>query len=197
MKREKSFVEAFSNILIQQHLLQKQDTHLLAQEFTNRDDVTYEEFLLEEGLVEKEDLLKAMSQYYGVPAVDVLGEFFEHYLIHLFPKDVMLRWGFIPHYRDNDTLFVIAANPTHPDLPWIINQYIFHDISFRVGFLSDIRETIEEFADTSITPNPNDIENQRMERSQLDVHPSDELKQNENREIPEDVEQTIDDYESH
>lgn len=193
MKRLESFVEDFGKALAKQNVLTVQDVKALEKAYRDQNDVTFEEFLLTEGLVEKGQLLKAMTEYYQVPAMDVQGVFFDHYLLSLFPKDVMLRLGFIPYKRENDILTVIAANPHHPLLANLINKYIVHDIEFRVGLLTDIRSAIEEFYDASLTPNPNSIQNQRMERSQIEVHESTEP----DFRIPEDVQETIDDYESH
>jgi type IV pilus assembly protein PilB len=193
MKKIESFVEDFGKALAKQHALTLQDVKMLAQTYKDHNDLTFEEFLLSEGLVDKAALLQAMTDYYQVPAMDVQGVFFDHYLLSLFPKDVMLRLGFIPYKREGDVLTVIAANPNHPLLSGIINRYIVHDIEFRVGFLSHIRSAIQEFYDSSITPNPNSIQNQRMERSQIDVHESNQP----DFRIPEDVQETIDDYESH
>jgi len=193
MKRIDTFVEDFGKALANQNALTVQDVKALEKTYRDQNDITFEEFLLTEGLVDKAQLLKAMTEYYQVQAIDVQGLFFDHYLLSLFPKDVMIRLGFIPYKRDGDILTVIAANPYHPLLAHLINKYIVHDIVFRVGLLTDIRNAVQEFYDSSLTPNPNSIQNARMERSQIDVHETNEP----DFRIPEDVQETIDDYESH
>lgn len=194
--RHESFIQDFTAILAQQKALKQSDAKTLAKNYQDRDDVTFEEYLLDEG-IDKMEILKAMATYFQVPAVDVIGEFFDHYLLRLFEKDVMLRVGFIPHSRENDTLFVIAANPLYPDLRHIIGKFVSHDISFMVGFIGDIRESIEEYYDESITYQPNDIANEQMERSGMEVHPMGQTLENLDldSEIPVIYQETNDDYE--
>lgn len=194
--RHENFVQDFIEILAQQKSLKHSDSKSLAKNYKDRDDVTFEEYLLDEG-IDKMEILRAMATYFQVPAVDVIGEFFDHYLLRLFEKDVMLRVGFIPHSRDNDTLYVIAANPLYPDLRHIISKFVSHDVSFMVGFISDIRKSVEEYYDESITYQPNDIANELMERSGMEVHPLTESDLTQDGQIPSIFQETVNDYEGY
>lgn len=197
MKR-REIVDELSVILVKNKAISLKDLVPLAESFKNRDDIAFEDFLLEEGVVEKSDLLKALSEYYQLPAVDVVGEFFDHQFLRLIPKDIMLRNFFIPHWRDADLLAIVAAEPNDPDLPALVGKYVTHNLTFEVGLAQDIRDTIREFYDEPDAYQPNEISNQLMERSAIDVHPMGEELVTEEKEdhIPVTDEETIDDYES-
>lgn len=191
---QKDFVEGLSAILTNRRLITPADMVNLEREFHTRSDVAFEDFLLETGIIDREDLLEALSQYYGVPQLDVTGAFFDHQFLRLIPSGIMLRHLFIPYYRDegSDSLWVVAANPSDPHLLYVLGKYISHDINFMVGLPQDIRDAIREFYDESITYQPNSIANQLMERSQGDVFTPNEL----DGRIPLIYDETIDDYES-
>ncbi len=195
--KQPNMIEDLSSILARKRIIKPDDVRLFKSSFANREDISFEDFLLEQGIVTKEDLLLALSEYYNVPALDVVGEFFSHRLLRLFPKDVLLEHFILPFRREGDMLSVVTAEPDDPHLRVILGQYISHDITFMVGFAQDIRDAIEEFYDESITYQPHDLENQLMERSAQEVHPSDQLyvEDHPNEEIPMIVEPTIDDYE--
>lgn len=195
---KKEFIDDLGIILTQKKLINLDDLYELHKKFEDKEDVSFEDYLLEEGIVSKEDLLNALSEYYGVPYFDVIGAFFEHNNIRLVPKGVMLRHLFIPYKVDNDDLTVIAANPKDPNLRPVIGQYLDHHFVINVGLAKDIRETIEEFYDKSIEYQPNPIASEKMERSQVEVHPLGETIRQDlsNHEIPLEIEETDDDYES-
>jgi len=187
-------VEGLSAVLTHRRLITPAEMLNFEREFHNRSDIAFEDFLLETGMVDREDLLEALSQYYGVPALDVVGEFFNHQFLRLLPLDMMLNHLVIPYYRDegDDSLWVVAAHPNDPHLLYVLGKYISHDINFMVGLPQDIHDTIREFYDESDTYQPNSIANQLMERSQGQVFMADELDER----IPLIYEDTIDDYES-
>ena len=201
-------IEGISSILARHQLIGLDDLAALRSSFDHRDDITFEDFLVEEGIVDKSDLLQALSEYYRVPQLDVVGEFFDHYLVRLVPEDVLLNHLFIPYQRENDNLWVVAAEPDDPHLPVVLGKYLSHNFNFMVGLPQDIRDAIREYYDESNTYQPNDIANRLMERSAQDVHEPDQLEQDivapdgetAHKECIEDipliVEETDDDYES-
>lgn len=188
------FVEGLCAILTNRRYITREEMLNLEREFHTRSDTAFEDFLLETGMIDREDLLEALSQYYGVPQLDVTGAFFDHQFLKLIPMRMMLRHLVIPYYRDegSDSLWVIAANPNDPHLLYVLGKYITHDINFMVGLPQDIRDAIREFYDQSITYQPQSIANQRMERSQGEVYSPEQL----DGRIPLLYEETIDDYES-
>jgi hypothetical protein len=189
-----NFVDELSVILVKNHFLPFTDAQILRRAFQQRDDIAFEDFLLEEGVLDRAQLLEALSEYYKVPSFDVMGVFFDHHVLRLFPKDVLLDHLMIPYDRFEDTMVVIAANPNDPHLRVVLGKYVTHDVDFMVGLPQDIHETIDEFYDRSDTYQPNDIANQLMERSMQDVFPPGRTALDER--IPLIIEETIDDYES-
>lgn len=164
------FVDGLSGILVQKGALKQSDAQAAQKAFSEQTAMTFEEFLLDEELVTKEALLEALSVYYDLPAVDVMGIFFDHHLLRMFPKDVMLRNGFIPYERDGDVLMVIAAQPNNHQLPEIIGKFVSYDVTFMVGILRDIDDMVKEFYDGS----PAEIELQSFEDTR-DEHESNPL----------------------
>lgn len=189
-----NFVDELSVILVKNHFLPFADAQTLRRAFQQRDDIAFEVFLLEEGVLNRAQLLEILSEYYKVPSFDVIGAFFDNHLLRVFPKDVLLDHLVIPYDRFEDTLVVIAANPNDPHLRVMLGKYVTHGINFMVGIPQDIHETINEFYDRSNTYQPNDIDNQLMERSMQDVITTNRAALDER--IPLIIEETIDDYES-
>ncbi len=185
-------VDGISNILVRHNLISNIDLIALHKAFRQRDDISFEDFLIEEGVVDKSDLLQALSEYYKVPQCDVVGMFIDHFLVKLVPKDVLLEHLMIPYQREGDELWVAAEKPDDPHLPVVLGKYLSHNFNFTVGLGQDIRDAIREYYDESVTYQPNDISNQQMERSAQDVHEPAQLDER----IPLIVEETVDDYES-
>ncbi len=146
-----SFIDEFCEILQRLHALKDRDVSALKKDFANRSDLTFEEFLIDEGIISRKDLLEALGEYYHMPAVDVMGLFFDHHLVVMFPKDVLLRNNFIPYMRDGDVLSVIAGNPEDPNLAEIIGKYVSYDVAIFAGFFRDIQEEIEDFYDLPVS----------------------------------------------
>ena len=192
------FIDKLSEILVEMGLIKPEDMISIHRDFKLKEETSFEDYLLAESIVERPQLLEALSIYYNVPAVDVIGEFFEHHNIRLVPKNAMLKYNFIPYKREGDNLTIVTGNPNYPNLANIISNYISHNIIFNVGIPQDINDTIREYYDKPITYQPNSLEASPMERSQIDVHSTGQeiIQEDHNIEIPEEIEETIDDYES-
>jgi len=173
VNQDQLFIESLCHILAEKNALKAVDAKNIQEAFMQQSALTFEQFLLDEELVTKEDLLEALSVYYDLPAVDVIGIFFDHQLLRMFPKDVMLRNGFIPYERDGDVLMVIAAQPNHPQLAEIIGKFVSYDVTFMVGLLTDINEMVKEFYDESITIA--DIELFEDNRDEHENHPLEDI----------------------
>jgi hypothetical protein len=148
--QDSTFIDSVCAILVKHDALKNKDASDLKKSFEAHSALYFEDFLLEEELVEKEALLRALSELYGLPALDVVGVFFDHHLVTMFPKDVMLRNGFIPYERDGDVLLVVAARPNSPKLPEIIGKFVSYDVTFLAGIYRDICDMVKEFYDASI-----------------------------------------------
>ena len=151
MKKEEILAEALAKILAHTGALSPAVAEQVAFLFKDAAQEYFTDFLLEEGFVEKRDLLEALSVHYQVPWFDVEGYFFDHMLIHLFPKDFLLRNNIIPVEVDEDVLLVVAQDPSDSNLESGIGAYGSWDVQFNVGLKRDINDAAKEFADTPVT----------------------------------------------
>lgn len=148
---QKQFIAEIIAILQKNRALKELDTEALVKAFKGRSDLGFEEFLMSEGLINRDDLLEALSEYYHIPSFDVMGVFFERHLVDMFPKDILLRHNFIPYRQDGDVLIIITGQPDDPELAEVIGLYVSYDIDFLVGYFRDIQDEIEDFYDSPIT----------------------------------------------
>ena len=153
-----TFVNGFVQTLVRMNVMQKEEALAADKAFHDAAKENFVDFLLEEGLVEREDILKALSQYYQVPSFDVVGYFFLHHLLHQFPKGVMLRNAFIPLQVDENMLIVIASEPDNADLLSVIGENVSYDVRIDVGIRLDITDAVEEYYDRAVTEVDQDID---------------------------------------
>lgn len=163
MEKKASFAKELTHILLKNKVISDKEAFKLQQLFKDSEKEYFDDFLLEESLVDKEDLLQALSQMYKVPAVDVAGYFFQTFLLHKFPKDILHRYAFIPMEVDEDIMTIVASEPDDPQLLSVMSDYVSYDIVFRVGIRIDITDAITEYYDRAITEVPQDID-LRVER---------------------------------
>lgn len=175
---KRSFAKELTKILIKQKVLSEAEGEALAKSFAESPKEYFDEFLLEEGIVLEEYILNAMSAYYQVPVVDVTGYFFETFLLHKFPKDVLHRNAFIPMAVDENIMIVVANEPDDPQLLSIIGDFVSYDIQFHVGIRLHITDAISEYYDPSDTEVLQD-EDLRTERLQERGVRSEELDEEE------------------
>lgn len=148
---EHVYVDELTNILLKTGALDPENAKGLADAFAESSHANFDYFLLDEGFVEKEDLLNALSILYQVPALDVDGIFFETFLLQKFPKDFLLRNAIIPYVQDTNVLIVVAADPSDESLLDEIGDQVSYDIQFNVGIYTDIIDAIETYYETSLT----------------------------------------------
>jgi len=110
--------------------------------------------LLEKGLVDEAGLLKALAQYYQVPGFDVIGYFFNTYLLRMFPEDFLTRNACIPVEVDENIMAMVVSEPDDLNLLARIGEYVSYDIRFRVGIRRDIVSAVREFYDKPFTREP-------------------------------------------
>lgn len=151
MEKREKFAQELSEILVKHRIISEAEGRSMQRAFKNADRDNFDEFLLEEGLVEEAPLLTALSEYYQVPAVDVTGYFFDTELLRNFPKDFLLRNCIVPLEMEDDVLIVVASNPDNPDLLSGMGAYTSEDIQFRVGLARDISDAVKEYYDKSLT----------------------------------------------
>jgi hypothetical protein len=167
MARSSQFTHKLTELLVQQKTLSEKEGHDLEQAFAKSDRDQFIDFLEEEGLVEKTNLLRALSVYYQVPYFDVEGHFFDTFLLQKFPKDVLLRLGIIPLEVDENMLIVVAADPNEQQLLPVLGQSVSYDIRCMVGLRKNICDAVKEYYDQSPTQDPEN-EIVREESDQFD-----------------------------
>jgi hypothetical protein len=165
-----TFVNGFVQTLVRMNIMQKEEGQAADKAFHDSAKENFVDFLLEEGLVDREDILKALSQYYQVPSFDVVGHFFEHNLLHQFPKDVMLRNAFIPIEVDENMLIAVASEPDNPELLNIIGENVSYDVRFDVGIRLDITDAIEEYYERALTEVEQDVDLREERRMGAQEH---------------------------
>lgn len=145
MATDKKVIDGILDILCDREILKRDDTEELKREYEKGETERFEDYLIDEGIVEKDDLLKVLQEYYNTPAIDVMGAMFDHDLLVKFPKDVLLRNCCIPYYQDGMLLFVIASDPNNEDLDEILGEFVSYDFQFLVGIPRHIDMMIKDF----------------------------------------------------
>lgn len=163
------------NLVAQEALTEKQGKDILTAFLAQESEEAFENYLLDEGFVEKEDLLRALSKYYKTPAFDANGVFFEHQYVHMFPKDVMLRNNFIPLDVEDEIMTIVASHPTDPQLPELINSFVSYSLIFLVGFASDIDDAVKEYYDQALTIDDEIIDDEESDDERAEHDAIDEI----------------------
>ena len=169
---ENNFEVGFLRVLAELKLITAEDAVKLLAAYHESDVDQFDEFLLSEGILDTENLLEALSEYYQVPSFDVVGYFFERHLLHMFPKEMLVRHEIIPMQVDENMMIVVAAKPDNPDLLFEIGEYVSYDIRFYVGVARNICDAVEEYydkADTEVGENggDEDIRQEELLRSEF------------------------------
>jgi len=151
-----NFEIKFLNVLAELKFMPIDDVVQLLASYHESDADQIEDFLLTEGVIDQEQLLEALSEYYQVPSFEVVGYFFERHLIRMFPKELLLRNEMIPLQVDENMMIMVAANPNNPDLLFEIGEHVSYDIRFYVGVARDICDAVKEFHDTADTEDEQD-----------------------------------------
>lgn len=166
MEKRQTFAPALAEILVKYNIVTPEEGAALQKAFRDSSKEAFDDFLLEEGLVDPENLLKALAEHYQVPSFDVVGYFFEHYLLHMFPKGFLLRNALIPLEVDENIMVVIASEPDDSELLAKIGEHVSYDIRFRVGLRRDICDAVKEFYDKAPTE-VNEDEDVRVEQEEV------------------------------
>ena len=156
MDEKKGFEAGFLDVLVTLKFITPEDAIQLLLKYDESDVDQFDEFLLGEGIIEQEELLEALSEYYQVPSFDVMGYFFETHLLRMFPKDMLLRNEIIPMEVDENIMIMVAANPNNPDLLFEIGENVSYDIRFYVGIARDICDAVKEYYDKADTEDTED-----------------------------------------
>lgn len=160
--------------LTRRHVITEQMARDLEHQFNDAEQERFDDFLLQEGVVSKEDLLPALSQVYQVPSTDVEGYFFRTHLLQMFPEDFLIVNGIIPMEQDENILIVVASDPSNPELLPRIGEHVSYDIEFFVGIYTDIKDAIEEYYNRALTEDV-DHEGEEIHQDMIRIEDLDEL----------------------
>lgn len=144
-----SFEEKLCDVLVKNKIITLQESADLKKDFVGRSKENFDDFLLSEEIVPKDDLLQALSEVYEVPAFDIVGHFFKRDLLLQFPKDFLVRHAIIPLERDGNMLVIIASEPDNLDFVNEMSEYVSDDTRFFVGIRQEIMDAVDEFYEES------------------------------------------------
>jgi len=166
---QSNFVKELCDILVKNQVVKADEAAAMAKAFAESGKARFDTFLLGQGLVSRQNLLNALSEYFHVPAFDCVGYFFERQELHKFPKDFLIRHAIIPVERDQNMYTVVASRPNEPALLSGIGNHVSYDIRFMVGLEQDILDSINEFYDFAPTQVETDetLIEERKERQEL------------------------------
>lgn len=148
---DSTYVNKLTDILVELKAITPEMNKQLEENFAQSSHERFDDFLLDQGLVSKEDILKALSILYQVPYMDVDGYFFDSFLLQKFPEDFLMRNVIIPYEQDENMLLVVAADPSDQELLVKIGAHVSYDIRFNVGIHTDIINMIRMYYNKSLT----------------------------------------------
>lgn len=144
-----SFIERLCAILAANKAISHKDATDLEKAFKDSAHDHFDNFLLTENIVSRADLLKALSEYYEVPAFDVVGHIFDHQLVKEFPQEFLFNHAVIPLERDENMLFMVINNPNNEAILPELAEYVSDEVNFIVGIEQDIMDAIENYYEDS------------------------------------------------
>lgn len=167
------FVNGFLDILKKQKSIGDKEFDSLKKDFAGRSQDTLVYFLIDQGMVPKNEVLSALSKYFQVPSFDVSGYMFDHNLVASFDEDLMTSQCFIPLNESDDILVVITDNPDSSGLDELILENTDAEVVFYVGIKRDILDAIQEFYEVAVTED--EIEDEEEEFDEDDFSITDDL----------------------
>ena len=150
MAEEKSFVDRFAEALVKNNFMKEAEAESLIQEFHGRAKGNIVSFLLSEGILEHEEILKALGSVYGTPSFDVRGHFFNHQWLLFFPKDLLIEKALIPLEVEDDLMTVVMSNPEDEDTIERLGEYVSYNVNVYVGIEEDIVDSVKEYYDEDV-----------------------------------------------
>jgi hypothetical protein len=155
------FVNRVAQAFVKLKVMSEAEAESFEKEFSGRSKGRVDEFLLDEGIVDRENLLKVLQSVYNIPSNDVRGHFFNHQILMLFPRDFLVNKSVIPLDIDNDILTIIVSNPEDDETMEMIGNYVPYSVNMLVGIRRDIIDAIEEYYDEDVATA--DIEDEESE----------------------------------
>lgn len=148
--KKQVFIERLAGALVKLNTMSQQEADSFIKEFKDRARGRVEDFLLDEGLVDRETLLNALQAVYEVPQFDVRGHFFNRQLLLFVPKDFLIDKGIIPLEMDDEIMVVVMSNPEDEDVLETLGNYVSYNVDVMIGIHKDIIDAIEEYYDEDV-----------------------------------------------
>jgi hypothetical protein len=172
MAKKQVFVTRLADAFVKLQVFSADEAESLVKEFQGRAKGRIDDFLLDEGIVDRETLLKSLQAVYSVAPFDVRGHFFNHQLLLFFPKDFLLNQGFIPLDVDDEIMTIVMSNPEDEETLDTLSRYVSYNVNVFVGIRRDISDAIEEYYDedvvtSDITEQETDVQEDGMEDSDI------------------------------
>lgn len=172
MAKKQIFVTRLADAFVKLQVLSAEQAESLVKEFQGRAKGRIDDFLLDEGIVDRETLLKALQAVYGLAPFDVRGHFFNHQLLLFFPKDFLINQGFIPLDVDDEIMTIVMSNPEDEETLDTLSRYVSYNVNVFVGIRRDIADAIEEYYDedvvtSDIVEQETDVKEDGMEDSDI------------------------------
>lgn len=144
------FVSRIAQALVKLKVMSALEAESFEKEFSGRSKARVDDFLLDEGIVDRENLLKAIQAVYNIPSYDVRGHFFNHQILMLFPQDFLVNKAVIPLDIEEDILTIVVSNPEDDETMEMIGNYVPYSVNVLVGIRRDIIDAIEEYYDEDV-----------------------------------------------
>lgn len=144
-KTEENKIDGIMIILRGHGWVNLDDEIELKKAFAASDTERFEDYLIDEEIVEKDQLLQALGEFYNVRPFDVMGTMFDHHLMRMFPKNVLLNNCCIPYCHENDIMIIIAGDPSDENLDAVLGETVSYDFQYYVGIPRHIDMMIEDF----------------------------------------------------
>lgn len=146
-----TFAQRLTRSLVKLQYIDTQEASSILKLFHERSKSRLDYFLLDEGIISKNNLLAALADMYEIESFDARGYLFQHDLVTLFPKDFLLSQVCIPSSLEDDVLTMVVSDPEHEDFLQLAGQYVSYIIVPQVGIARDIIDAIEEYYEESYT----------------------------------------------
>ncbi len=170
METKETFAKALTEILVGLKAITPDLARGMEDAFGRSSEEEFDNFILQEGFVNREQLLEALATYYKVPAIDVTGEFFDSLLLRNFPLDFLVRNAIIPMQEDENMLVVVAAEPEREGLESAIRTFSRFDVLYRVGLRQDIIDAAREYYDKAVNEVPEDQDLHTEHNEEMDAY---------------------------
>lgn len=137
---------SLARALVEREVLTRRDAKGILEELKQRkDNVTFEDSLLEKELVEREIILETKAALFNVPYIDLVNYEIDPEVIELIPGNVARQYQIFPLFRIDSTLLVTMVDPKNVEAIDKLTRLTQLDISPALSSREAIEETITRY----------------------------------------------------